>query len=106
MSEDPYLAGVMATQIEKGIQSRGTQAMIKHFVTNDDEGGNRERWTKATRVPTRAMHELYLLPFEMAIRDGDAASVMCAYPHLNFAWACENQDVLIRTLRQRWGFEG
>jgi beta-glucosidase len=106
MGEDPYLAGVIATQIVKGIQSRGTQAMIKHFVTNDDEGGDRERWTKATRVPSRAMHELYLLPFEMAIRNGDAASVMCAYPHVNFAWACENQDVLIRTLRQRWGFEG
>ena len=40
--------------------------MIKHFVTNEDEGGQRERWTKATRVPARAMHEIYLLPFEMA----------------------------------------
>ena len=80
--------------------------MIKHFVTNDDEGGQFERWTKAIRVPTRAMHELYLLPFEMAIRDGDAASVMCAFPHLNFEWACQNQDLLIRTLRQRWGFKG
>jgi len=106
MGEDPYLVGVMATQIVRGIQSRGTQAMVKHFVTNDDEGGNRERWTKATRVPSRAMNELYLLPFEMAIRGGDAASVMCAYPHVNFAWACENQDVLIQTLRQRWGFAG
>ena len=72
MSEDPYLTGVIATEQVKGIQSRGTHAMIKHFVTNDDEGGNFERWTKATRVPTRAMHELYLLPFEMAIRDGEA----------------------------------
>jgi beta-glucosidase len=105
-SEDPYLAGVMATQQVKGIQSRGTHAMIKHFVTNDDEGGNRERWTRATRVPSRAMHELYQLPFEMAIRDGDAASVMCAYPHVNLEWACQNQDVLIKTLRQRWGFDG
>ena len=74
LSEDPYLAGVIATQQTKGIQSRGTHAMIKHFVANDDEGGDFERWTKAVRVPTRAMHELYLLPFEMAIRDGDAAS--------------------------------
>ena len=48
--------------------------MIKHFVANDDEGGEFERWTKAVRIPARAMHELYLLPFEMAIRDGDAAS--------------------------------
>jgi beta-glucosidase len=106
-SEDPYLAGVIGTQVTKGIQSRGqTHAMIKHFAANDDEGGDFERWTRAVRVPPRAMHELYLLPFEMAIRDADAASVMCAYPHLNFAYACENQDLLIRTLRQRWGFDG
>jgi beta-glucosidase len=106
MSEDPYLAGVIATEQVKGIQSRGTHAMIKHFVANDDEGGDFERWTKATRVPARAMHELYLLPFEMAIRTGGAASVMCAFPHLNGAWACENQDLMIRTLRDRWGFDG
>jgi beta-glucosidase len=106
MSEDPYLAGVIATQQVSGIQSRGTQAMIKHFVTNDDEGGQRERWTKATRVPARAMHELYLLPFEMAIRTGKAASVMCAFPHLNGDWACENQELMVKTLRHRWGFDG
>ena len=105
-SEDPYLAGVMATEVVKGIQSRGQHSMIKHFAGNDDEGGDFERWTRAVRIPARAMHELYLLPFEMAIRSGDAASVMCAFGHLNFAWACENQDLLIRTLRQRWGFDG
>jgi len=106
-SEDPYLAGVIGTQVTKGIQSRGeTHAMIKHFAGNDDEGGDFERWTRAVRIPTRAMHELYLLPFEMAIREADAAAVMCAYPHLNFAYACENQDLLIKTLRHRWGFDG
>jgi beta-glucosidase len=106
MSEDPYLAGVITTQVVKGIQSRGTHAMIKHFAANDDEGGQLERWTKAVRVPSRAMHELYLLPFEMAIRNGDAASLMCAYPDVNFEWACQNQDLLVQTLRQRWGFDG
>jgi beta-glucosidase len=106
MSEDPYLAGMIATEQVKGIQSRGVHAMIKHFVTNDDEGGQFERWTKATRVPARAMHELYLLPFEMAIKTGKAASVMCAFPHLNGGWACENQDLMVKTLRQRWGFQG
>ena len=106
MSEDPYLAGVIATQQVRGIQSRGTHAMIKHFATNEDEGGQRERWTKATRVPARAMHELYLLPFEMAVRTGRAASLMCAFPHLNGDWACENQDLMVKTLRHRWGFDG
>jgi beta-glucosidase len=106
MGEDPYLAGETASQQVKGIQSRGTHAMIKHFVANDDEGGQFERWTKATRVPPRALHELYLLPFEMAIREGDAASIMCAFPDLNFEWACQNQQLLIRTLTHRWGFQG
>ena len=106
MSEDPYLAGVIATQQVRGIQSRGTHAMIKHFATNEDEGGQSERWTKATRVPARAMHELYLLPFEMAVRTGRAASLMCAFPHLNGDWACENQDLMVKTLRHRWGFDG
>jgi len=106
MSEDPYLAGAIATQQVLGIQSRDVHAMIKHFVTNDDEGGDFERWTKGTRVPARAMHELYLLPFEMAVRSGDAASVMCAFPHLNGAWACENQELMVKTLRHRWGFDG
>jgi len=53
MAEDPYLAGAIATQQVEGIQSRGTQAMIKHFVTNDDEGGQFERWTKATPCPLK-----------------------------------------------------
>jgi beta-glucosidase len=106
MGEDPYLVGIIASEQVKGIQSSGTHAMIKHFVTNDDEGGQFERWTKATRVPARAMHEIYLLPFEMAIRDGDAASLMCAFPHLNGEWACQNQDLMIKTLVKRWGFQG
>lgn len=105
-SEDPYLAGLIGAQVTKGIQSRGPHAMIKHFVGNDDEGGDFERWTRAVRIPTRALHELYLLPFEMALRDSEPATLMCAYPHLNFAYDCENQDLLIRTLRQRWGFDG
>src|SRR5690606_11611924 len=83
-----------------------THAMIKHFVANDDEGGDWERWTKAVRAPSRALHELYLLPFEMAIRDADAAAVMCAFPHLNFEWACENHELMIRTLRHRWNYDG
>jgi beta-glucosidase len=106
MGEDPYLAGVIGSQQVKGIQSRGTHAMIKHFVTNDDEGGQLERWTKATRVPARAMHEIYLLPFEMAVKDADAAAVMCAFPHLNGEYACQDQELMVKTLVDRWGFRG
>ncbi len=104
--EDPYLAGVMGAAQVRGIQSQGVQAQIKHFVGNEHEF-QRERWTAGVRIPSRAMHELYLLPFEMAVKDGDAASIMCAFPYLNdTAHICDNEDVLVKTLRERWGFDG
>jgi beta-glucosidase len=106
MSEDPYLAGVTATQQVLGVQSNGkTHATIKHFAGNESEY-QRERWTAASRIPSRAMHEIYLLPFEMVVKDGKPAAVMCAFPHLNFHWACENAALLKQTLRERWGFDG
>lgn len=105
-SEDPYLTGVMASQIIKGIQARGvSQATAKHFVANDSEY-QFERWTSANRVPSRALHEIYLLPFEMAVKDADVASVMCAYPDLNYTYNCSSSPLLQQTLRQRWGFDG
>jgi beta-glucosidase len=106
MSEDPYLSGVTATQQVLGIQSNGkTHATIKHFVGNESEY-QRERWTAASRIPSRAMHEIYLLPFEMVVRDAKPAALMCAYPHVNFHWACENEALLKQTLRGSWGFDG
>lgn len=106
MSEDPFLAGVTATHQVRGVQSNGkTHVAIKHFAGNESEY-QRERWTAASRIPPRAMHELYLLPFEMVVKDAEPASVMCAFPHLNFEWACENHALLVQTLRERWGFDG
>jgi beta-glucosidase len=106
MSEDPYLAGVTATQQVLGVQAHGkTHATIKHFAGNESEY-QRERWTAASRIPSRAMHEIYLLPFEMVVKDGRPAAVMCAFPDLNFHWACENEALLKQTLRERWGFDG
>ena len=97
---------MIVTQQVLGIQSNGkTHATIKHFVGNESEY-QRERWTAASRIPSRAMHEIYLLPFEMAVRDAKPASVMCAFPYLNNQWACENAPLLNQTLRQRWGFDG
>jgi beta-glucosidase len=106
MSEDPYLTGALTTQQVLGIQSNGkSHATIKHFVGNESEY-QRERWTAASRIPSRALHEIYLLPFEMAVKDGKAAAVMCAFPHLNYQWSCENEALLKQTLRERWGFDG
>ncbi|MEE6283346.1 beta-glucosidase, partial [Georgenia sp. MJ170] len=105
-SEDPYLTGVMSSEIISGIQARGvSHATAKHFAANESEY-QFERWTSANRVPSRAMHELYLLPFEMAVKDADVASVMCAYPHVNHSYNCDSSPLLQDTLRERWGFDG
>ncbi|MBM9461634.1 glycoside hydrolase family 3 C-terminal domain-containing protein [Nocardioides sp. zg-536] len=105
-SEDPYLTGALGSQIIRGIQQRGvSQATAKHFVANDTEF-QFERWTAAVRVPSRAMHELYLLPFEMSVKDANVASVMCAYGQVNFTYNCESKPLLRQTLREKWGFDG
>ncbi|WP_251839924.1 beta-glucosidase family protein [Oceanitalea stevensii] len=105
-SEDPYLTGVMASEIIRGVQARGvSHATAKHFAANESEY-QFERWTSANRVPSRAMHELYLLPFEMAVKDADVASIMCAYPHVNHSYNCDSIPLLQDTLRDRWGFDG
>ncbi|WP_104108359.1 glycoside hydrolase family 3 C-terminal domain-containing protein [Nocardioides sp. 616] len=105
-SEDPYLTGALASRIIEGIQERKvSQATAKHFVANDSEF-QFERWTAAIRVPSRAMHELYLLPFEMAVKDANVASVMCAYGYVNFSYNCDSKPLLQQTLRQDWGFDG
>lgn len=101
--EDPYLTGIMAVEQTKGIQSNNVHANPKHFAFNEQETNRR---TMDTIIPTRAAHELYLLPFEMAVKDGEAASLMCSFPRIGGHYACENKELLTDTLRDRWGFEG
>jgi beta-glucosidase len=102
-SEDPFLAGMVGSEQILGIQAHGIHANAKHFVANEQETQRRQM---ATRVPPRALHELYLLPFEMAVRDAQPASIMCAFPEINGVSACSSEDLLKTTLRERWGFEG
>jgi beta-glucosidase len=102
-SEDPYLSGVMAIQAIEGIQSQGVHANAKHFAANEQETQRRQM---AALVPPRALHELYLLPFEMSVKDAQPASVMCAFPEINGVSACSNKDLLKTTLREAWGFQG
>lgn len=102
--EDPYLAGTMAVREVKAVQSKGVIAMAKHFAANEQET-NRMALLQTT-VDRRALHELYLLPFEMAVRDGGVGSVMCAYNFVNGFQSCENKELLTDVLRNQWGFEG
>ncbi len=101
--EDPYLAGVMAVAETRAVQDKGLIAMLKHFAANEQETN---RMTIQTTVDRQTLRELYLLPFEMAVKDGKAASVMCAYNYVNGASSCESPELLTDVLRKDWGFTG
>ena len=102
-SEDPYLTGTLATEQVKGIQAQGVQAQLKHLAGNEQET---ERWTMGVQVPSRAMNELYMLPFEMTAKDANPASVMCSFPDVNGTFACDSSELLQDALRKNWGFNG
>lgn len=101
--EDPYLSGVMAVAETKSIQSRGLIAMPKHYAANEQETN---RMTIQTTVDRQTLRELYLLPFEMAVKDGKAAAIMCAYNYVNGQSSCESRELLTDILRNDWGFTG
>lgn len=101
--EDPYLSGVMAVAETRAIQSQGLIAMPKHFAANEQETN---RMKIQTSVDRQTLRELYLLPFEMAVKDGKAASVMCAYNFVNGQSSCESRELLTDILRDDWGFTG
>ncbi len=101
--EDPFLSGLMAVAETKAVQSRGLIAMPKHYAANEQETN---RMTVQTTVDRQTLRELYLLPFEMAVKDGKAASVMCAYNYVNGQSSCESKELLTDILRTDWGFTG
>jgi beta-glucosidase len=101
--EDPFLTGTLAVAEIRAIQSHGVIAMAKHIAANEQET---DRTTVNEEVDDRTLHEIYLLPFEMAVKDGDVASVMCSYNILNGSQMCENRHILTDVLRGQWGFKG
>lgn len=101
--EDPYLSGTMAAAETRAIQNKGLIAMAKHYAANEQETN---RMTIQETVSPQVLRELYLLPFEMAVKDGKVASVMCSYNYLNGQSACENRMLLTDVLRRDWGFTG
>jgi beta-glucosidase len=93
----------MAVGYVRGVQSNGVFATVKHFVANDAEF---ERNTISSVVDERALRELYLVPFEMAVREGGALAIMTAYNRLNGRWLTERSEFLLDILREEWGFCG
>jgi beta-glucosidase len=103
LGEDPLLAGELLAQRTKGTQSQKVMASIKHFAGNEQEtnrmGGN-------SQIDERTLRELYLLPFEIAVEQGNPASVMCSYNRLNSGYACENPELLTNILKTQWNYHG
>jgi beta-glucosidase len=101
--EDPFLAGTMAVAEIRAIQKHGVIAMAKHFVANEQETN---RFSVNESVNDRVLHELYLIPFEMSVKEGDVAAVMCSYNLVNGPHECEDRHHLTDVLRKQWGFKG
>jgi beta-glucosidase len=103
LGEDPLLAGTLAAEVIQGIQAQRVVATAKHFALNDQET---LRNTLDARIGEAALRESDLLAFEIAIRRGQPGAVMCAYNQLNGAYACGNDFLLNKVLRQDWAFKG
>ena len=103
LSEDPLLSGALAVAYTKGSQEDGTAVCLKHYALNNQED---YRGFVDVHISDRAMHEIYLRPFEMAVREADAWGVMAAYNKVNGRWCSENEKLLNTILRQQWGFPG
>ena len=102
-SEDPYLTGVMATALIKGIQSRNVGTSIKHFALNSQE---HRRMSSSSDCDERTIREIYFPAFEMAVKEAQPWTVMCSYNRINGIFASENPWLLTDVLRKEWGFEG
>lgn len=102
-SEDPLLTGKMASAVIKGIQKNGATATVKHFACN-----NRETSRSFTNsiVSERALREIYLKGFELAVKEGGAISIMTSYNAVNGHWAASNYDLNTTILREEWGYSG
>lgn len=102
-SEDPYLSGKMGAALIKGIQSRGVGACIKHFAANNQE---KYRMTIDSIIDERALREIYLKGFEIAIKDSNPWAIMMAYNRLNGHYCSENEYLIKEILRDQWNYKG
>ena len=101
--DDPFLAGVTATQVIKGIQSNGVIACAKHFVGNDQET-NRKNST--SNIKEQALWEIYLEPFYRSVKDGEVGAIMAGYNAINGTYCVNNSKLLNEYLKKRIGFQG
>ena len=102
-SEDPYLTGIMASAISKGLSRAGVYCTIKHFMANSQEW---YRHTNDSVISERAIREIYARPFEIAVKDGGAKAIMTSYNKVNGIHAASSYDLTKSILRDEWGYDG
>lgn len=102
-SEDPYVSGHFAAAAVRGIGKSGAAATVKHFAANNQE---KARHTVNSVVSERALREIYLKGFEIAVKEGGAVSIMTSYNPINGHWAASNYDLTTTVLRNEWGYRG
>lgn len=103
LSEDPILSAALSLQYTLGVQDKGTAVCIKHFAVNNQETN---RGSVDAQLDERTLREIYLKPFESAVIEGGAMSVMPAYNKVNGDYCSENEHLLNEILRGEWGFKG
>lgn len=104
-SEDARLSGDMATGVIKGAMQKGVYTYLKHFALNEQETC-RDSNGIATWANEQSMRELYLKPFEIAVKKGETTAVMSSFNRLGSTWAGGSYNLLTRLLRDEWGFNG
>jgi beta-glucosidase len=102
-SEDPVLSGELAAAFIRGLQEEGVGACLKHFVANEHETG---RMYADSVVDERTLREVYLRPFEIALRKASPWSLMAAYNRLNGIYCCEHPGLLHAIAKEEWGYDG
>ncbi|MGN1368513.1 MAG: glycoside hydrolase family 3 C-terminal domain-containing protein [Aristaeellaceae bacterium] len=103
ISEDPYQAGKMAAAFIRGQQGTGACSSLKHFAANSQEY---KRMNGDSRMDERTLREIYLSAFEIAVKEGHPATVMCAYNKINGIHCSDSKELLTDILRNEWGFDG
>ena len=103
ISEDPYLSGTLASNYIKGVQQKGVGTSLKHFACNSEE---ENRCISSSNVDLRALREIYLKGFEIAVKNSSPTTIMASYNFINGIQACENSFTLTSILKKEWNYQG
>lgn len=104
-SEDPLLSGRMSAAVTRGVQSKDIVVTVKHFAANEQET-NRQSNGLYTWLSEQSLREIYLEPFEISVKDGNAKGIMSAYNRIGSEWCGGSKALITDLLRTEWGFDG